>query len=155
ADLATQYNMLRDPNVRSLVPLPGVVILDSVLAARDSMLTASSFTLPRRMTAAQTAGAGATVDIGRAIVMHSRDSTAARRIAALIAPLDFSYTRSLVSALDAAAIAPPLAFQLGLGGPTSFRTVRGVDATTAGFTGTGSIAGSLQFPAGVSLLNRY
>jgi hypothetical protein len=50
-DIGTQYNMLRDPNVRSLVTLPGVIGVDSVLAARDSLLTAPSFTLPRRMVA--------------------------------------------------------------------------------------------------------
>ena len=30
--------MLRDPNERSLAPLPGVIGVDSVLAARDSLL---------------------------------------------------------------------------------------------------------------------
>jgi hypothetical protein len=155
ADLGTQYSMLRDPNVRSLVPLPGVVVVDSLLAARDSMLTANSFTLPRRMTAAQTASAGTTIDIGQAIALRTRDSSLARRIGSIFAPIDVSYTRSLVSALDAAAVNPPLGFQLGLGGSSAFRTVNGVDATTAGYTGTGSIAGALQFPVGTSLINRY
>jgi hypothetical protein len=73
----------------------------------------------------------------------------------MLAPLDVNYTRSLVSALDAAAVNPPLGFQLGLGGISAFRTVNGADATTSGYTGTGSIAGSLQFPLGTALVNRY
>jgi hypothetical protein len=155
-DLATQYRMLRDPNVRSLVPLPGVIGVDSVLASRDSMLTADSFTLPRRMTAAQTVSTGAAIDIGQAIGTRLRDSTSLmRRIVATLAPLDVNYTRSLVSALDAAAVNPPLAFQLGLGGASAFRTVNGVDATTAGYTGTGTIAGSLRLLVGTALINRY
>ncbi|HEY9227037.1 MAG TPA: cell surface protein SprA, partial [Gemmatimonadaceae bacterium] len=46
AELGTQYGMLRDPNTRSLVPLPGVIGVDSVIAARDSLAMSSSFTLP-------------------------------------------------------------------------------------------------------------
>ena len=147
-DLGTQYNMLRDPNVRSLVTLPGVIGVDSVLAARDSMLTAPSFTLPRRMVAAQTASAGATIDVARAFVEHTEDSTVARRIGALFAPVDVSYSRSLLSALDAAPVGAPLLLQLGLGGPASFRHVGGVDATTAGQTGTLSASGALVLPLG-------
>src|SRR5688572_28325249 len=48
AELGTQYSMLRDPNARSLVPLPGVIVVDSILAARDSMAMLSSLTLARR-----------------------------------------------------------------------------------------------------------
>ncbi len=154
-DLGTQYNMLRDPNVRSLVTLPGVIGVDSVLAARDSMLTAPSFTLPRRMVAAQTASAGASIDLARLFVEHTEDSTVARRIGALFAPVDVSYSRSLLSALDAAPVGAPLLLQLGLGGPASFRHVRGVDATTAGQTGTFSASGALVLPLGTSLVNRY
>jgi hypothetical protein len=154
-DIGTQYNMLRDPNVRSLVTLPGVIGVDSVLAARDSLLTAPSFTLPRRMVAAQTASVGAQVDIARAFAEHTRDSTAARRIGALFAPIDVSYSRSLVSALDAAPLEAPLLFQLGFGGPSSFRQVRGLDATTAGQTGTLSASSALVLPLGTSFVNRY
>ncbi len=56
-ELGTQYQMLRDPNSLSLVQLPGVEGVDSLLASRDSLARLSSFTLPRRMTAAQTASA--------------------------------------------------------------------------------------------------
>jgi len=45
--------------------------------------------------------------------------------------------------------------QLGLGGPASFRQVRGVDATTAGQTGTFAASGALLLPRGTSIVNRY
>jgi hypothetical protein len=155
AEFGTQYSMLRDPNVRSLVTLPGVVGVDSVLAARDSMATAASFTLPRRMTAAQTASAGTTIDVARAFVAYSRDSSAIRRIGRVFAPIDVSYTRSLLSALDAAPVGAPLLYQFGLGGPGSFRTVNGVTATSAGQTGTWNASGVILMPLGMSLVNRY
>ena len=91
----------------------------------------------------------------RAFVEHTEDSTVARRIGALFAPVDVSYSRSLLSALDAAPVGAPLLLQLGLGGPASFRHVRGVDATTAGQTGTFSASGALVLPLGTSFVNRY
>jgi hypothetical protein len=79
----------------------------------------------------------------------------AARIGGLFAPLDVSYTRSLLSTLDASSTAAPVLFQLGLGGPGSFRTVNGVNATSAGQTGTLSASGSLLLPLGTSFVNRY
>ncbi|MEP6491471.1 MAG: cell surface protein SprA [bacterium] len=155
ADLGTQYSMLRDPNVRSLGALPGVVGVDSVLAARDSAATASFTNLPRRMTAAQTGSVGTTIDLAKAFAMYTRDSSVTRRLGGVFAPVDVSYTRSLLSALDAAPVGAPLLLQLGLGGPASFRHVNGVDATTAGETGTVNATTALLLPLGTSLVNRY
>ena len=155
ADLGTQYSMLRDPNVRSLITLPGVIGVDSVLAARDSLATLPSTTLPRRMTAAQTGSIGTSIDIAKAFTMHTRDSSWTRRLGGLFAPIDVSYTRSLLSALDAAPSGAPLLLQLGLGGPASFRQVNGFAATTAGETGTLSATTAFVFPLGTSLVNRY
>jgi hypothetical protein len=154
-DIGTQYNMLRDPNARSLVALPGVIGIDSLLAARDSILTAPSFTLPRRMVAAQTASTGVLIDLAKAFAEHSRDSTASRRFGSLFAPVDVSYSRSLMSAFDAAPVRAPLALQLGLGGPAFYRQIHNLDATTAGETGTLSASGALLLPFGTSFVNRY
>jgi hypothetical protein len=147
--------MLRDPNARSLAQLPGVIGVDSVLLARDSMALASRFTLPRRVTGAQTASAGLTVDLGKLITAGATDSTLVHRLGGMLAPMDFSYTRSLLASLDAAGASPPLAFQLGLGGPSSFRRIGDELATTSGYTGTGNISTSLLLPFGTSFLNRY
>jgi hypothetical protein len=129
--------------------------VDSVLAARDSMATASSFTLPRRMTAAQTASLGTTIDVGRAFTLYAGDSSLVRRIGSVFAPVDVSYTRSLLSALDAAPVDAPLLYQFGLGGTGSFRTVHGIDASTAGETGVWSASGVVQLPLGTSFVNRF
>jgi hypothetical protein len=147
--------MLRDPNVRSFTPLPGVVGIDSLLAARDSAAINSASGLPRRMTGAQTMSTGGTIDLATALAAYLPDPATAARIGGLFAPIDVSYTRSLLSTLDAAPVGAPLLFQLGLGGPGSFRTVNGVDATSAGQTGTLSASGSLLLPFGTAFVNRY
>jgi hypothetical protein len=155
AELGTQYNMLRDPNVRSFTTLPGVIGIDSLLAAHDSAAAAASTTLPRRMTGAQTVSAGGTIDVARAFTNYMSDSAMAAHLGGLFAPVDVSYTRSLLSTLDVAPVDAPLLFQLGLGGPGSFRTVNGMNATSAGQTGTWSASGSLLLPLGTSFVNRY
>ncbi|HEX8945198.1 MAG TPA: cell surface protein SprA [Gemmatimonadaceae bacterium] len=155
AELGTQYSMLRDPNVRSFATLPGVVGIDSVLATRDSAALAAASALPRRMTGAQTLSAGGAIDVAKAFTTYMRDSVLASRIGGLFAPVDVSYTRSLLSTLDAAPVGAPILFQLGLGGPGSFRSVNGVNATSAGQTGVWSASGSLLLPFGTSFVNRY
>ena len=154
ADLGTQYDMLRDPNVRSFTPLPGVIGVDSVLATRDTLALLQR-NLPRRMTAAQTASVGSMIDVASAIGTYVRDSSLARRIGQWFTPIDVSYTRSLLSALDAAPVGAPLSLQLGLAGPDAFRTIRGMPATTAGQTGTLSGSAALRLPLGASLDNRF
>ncbi|HEX3866659.1 MAG TPA: cell surface protein SprA [Gemmatimonadaceae bacterium] len=154
-ELATQFEMLRDPNSPSLVQLPGVVGVDSVLASRDSIAMASSFTLPRRMTSAQTASVGTQIDVARAVSAYVRDSGWVRYVGAMVTPIDIAYTRSLLSALDASPVGAPLLYQLGLGGPGAFRYVNGVDATAAGETGTVTASSSVLLPLGTSLAGRY
>jgi hypothetical protein len=159
ADVGTQYSMLRDPNAASFAPLPGVIGVDSVLAARDTAAfaraLAQSRALPRRMTAAQTASAGTQIDIAGAFAAYTRDSTRLRRLGALFAPIDVSYMRSLLTTLDASPDAAPLALQFGLVGPAGYQRVNGINATTAGQTGTLNASGALLLPFGTSFVNRY
>ncbi len=156
-DIGTQYDMLRDPNVvaQSTVALPGVIGVDSVLAARDSTALLVPNGIPRRMTAAQTASVGTTIDVASAFKAYTGDSSAVRRVGGFFAPMDVSYTRSLLSSVDASMLDAPLGLQFGLGGPTAFRSVGGTDATTAGQTGTFTAGGSLLLPWGAALINRY
>jgi hypothetical protein len=135
--------------------LPGVIGVDSVLAARDTQDLARLLALPRRMTAAQTGSIGTMVDLATAFKVYTRDSTAVRRLGAMLAPIDISYTRSLLTAIDASPVNAPMPLQLGLVGPAAFRRVGGVDATTAGQTGTFATSGSLLLPFGTSFTNRY
>ena len=155
ADFGTQYSMLRDPNVRSYTPLPGVIGVDSVLASRDSLSLARILALPRRMTAAQTGSVATLLDLAAAFTAYTRDSTFARRLGHFFAPIDVSYTRSLLSTLDAAPTDAPLSLQFGLAGSNAFRSVSGTDATTAGQTGTLNASGAILLPFGTSFTNRY
>ncbi|HEV8447215.1 MAG TPA: cell surface protein SprA [Gemmatimonadaceae bacterium] len=154
ADLSTQYDMLRDPNVRSFATLPGVIGVDSVLATHDS-LAALDRSLPRRMTAAQTIGVGTTIDVTRAFAAYARDSSLIRRMGTSFTPIDVSFTRSLLGDVDASAKAPPLPFELALGGPSSFRYVNGAAATAAGQTGTWNAASSVRLLGGAAIDARF
>ncbi|HTI63654.1 MAG TPA: cell surface protein SprA [Gemmatimonadaceae bacterium] len=154
ADVGTQYDMLRDPNSRRFTPLPGVIGVDSVLATRDS-LAALQRDLPRRMTAAQTASIGSTLDVGAVLATYMRDSSAAHNIGQWFTPVDLSYTRSLLSAVDAAPSSAPLSLQFGIAGPAAFRTIRGLPATTAGETGTWSGSTVIRLPLGAAVENRF
>ncbi len=154
ADLSTQYDMLRDPNVRSLATLPGVIGVDSVLEANDS-IAALDRLLPRRMTAAQTVAVGTAIDVARAFAVYTRDSSVARRVGTSFAPIDVSYTRSLLGDVDESVNAPPLPFELALGGPSSFRFVDGVPVTAAGQTGTWNAASSVRLLGGTAIDARF
>ena len=154
ADLGTQYDMLRDPNSAGFTPLPGVIGVDSVLATRDT-LAALQRNLPRRMTAAQTGSVGSTIDVAAAVSAYVRDSSLARKIGQWFTPVDLSYTRSLLSAIDAAPVSAPLSLQLGLAGPGAFRFVHGTPATAAGETGTWSGSTALRLPLGGTIENRF
>jgi hypothetical protein len=154
-DFGTQYSMLRDPNVRWYSPLPGVLGVDSVLATRDSIAIAHLLAVPRRVTAAQTGSIGTQIDVAAAVKAYVRDSSLLRRIGNAFAPFDVSYTRSLLSALDASPVNAPLGMQLGFAGPSSFRTVGGVQATTAGQTGSFNASGAVLLPYGTAVSSRY
>jgi len=154
-DLGAQYSMLRDPNQRRLSELPGVIGIDSVLAQHDSLVTARGLALPRRMTAAQTSSIGTMIDVARAFATYTRDSGVVRRIGKFFAPIDVSYTRSLLSAIDESPVDAPLSLQLGLGGTSAFRRIDGVNATTAGRTGSLDASGALLLPLGTSFVSRY
>ena len=163
AEFGTQYTMLRDPNARFLLPKPGVIGVDSLLAHLDSIRLVrpdsivSVLTLPRRLMATQAAGAGITVDIARALLAYG-DTTRgslARRLGRVFAPVDVSLNRSLLTAFDAAAFRTPVGLQFGFGGPGAFRTVSGVPASSAGATTTLVATSALSLPFGTSFTNRY
>ena len=163
AEFGTQYTMLRDPNARFLLPKPGVIGVDSLLAHLDSIRLVrpdsivSTLTLPRRLMATQSAGAGVTVDIARAFVVYGDTARHpfARRLSGVFAPIDISLNRSLLSAFDAAAFRPPPGLQFGFGGPGAFRSVRGMPASSAGATTTVAAVNALSLPFGTTLTNRY
>jgi hypothetical protein len=162
-DVTTAYGMLRDPNARSFVIPAAASRTDSIhqeaLVGSDSRTTLYELQprteLPRRLTASQSATAGLQLDVARAL--GARDSTAGsiRRLVRGFAPMDFTYSRSLLSAFDDASFEPPLGFQLALLGTGGFRRVRGNPATAAGITETMAAQTSLALPFGTTIANRF
>ena len=141
ADVSTQYGMLRDPNFGSRAPL---TVGNTVTEA-----------LPRRITASQNIGGGVTIDLGRALTIYGADSSLARRLAKLFAPLDINVNRSLLTAFDGASTSAPLALQFGFGGVDAFRQANGQLAATTGLTHALSASQSFLFPGNVAFVNRY
>ncbi len=139
-DFATQYDMLRDPNSRSL------------LLPTD---TAGHPVLPARINASQTLSLGTGVDLGRLLAAYSSDTGLIDAVTRIVAPINVQYSRSLLSALEGAPTTGSLGFQLGLGNVGGYRYVNGVPASTAGFTGTWTANSVLNFPIGVTLVNRF
>ena len=141
ADFGTQYGMLRDPNFGSL--------------AGVSFGNTLTQTLPRRITVSQNLGGGVTIDIGRAMAIYGADSSLARRLATVFAPLDITVNRSLLSAFDGASGRAPLGLQFGLGGVDAFRQANGQLAAATGLTEALAVSQSLLFPGNIALVNRF
>jgi hypothetical protein len=139
AELSTTYNMLRDPNARTL------------LRENDST---GAFRLPRRLGNTQSFSTGATLDLGRAVQIHSADSSRVRRIGRAFQPIDVNYSRTLTSNFDNTPFTPGLGYQLGLGGLDSFREVDGQLATSAGNTARLTATSTLSLPFSLSLATR-
>ena len=141
ADFGTQYGMLRDPNLGSFTSIAsGNTVSDA---------------LPRRVTVSQNLGGGVTVDLGRAMTIYGADSSLARRLARVFAPLDITVNRSLLSAFDDASAGAPAALQFGLGGVNAFREANGRLAATTGLTQALSVSQSLLFPGNIAIVNRF
>jgi hypothetical protein len=141
ADFGTQYGMLRDPNFSSQTNV--------------SFGNTLTETLPRRITVSQNLGGGVTVDLGKALTIYGADSSLARRLAKVFAPLDITVNRSLLSAFDNADAGSPLALQFGLGGIDAFRQANGQLAATTGLTDALAASQSFLFPGNIAFVNRF
>jgi hypothetical protein len=141
--------MLRDPNqfAYALAPFGSATSFGNTVT--------DSVTIPRRITVSQNLGAGFTLDLGKAITLHTRDSSTARTWARIFAPFDLTVNRSLLSAFDGANGGSPASLQLGLGGVDAFRRVNGELSTATGLTQTLAATQSFLLPGGASLVSRY
>ncbi|MES2177618.1 MAG: cell surface protein SprA [Gemmatimonadota bacterium] len=140
-DFGTQYGLLRDPNAGS----------HANLSFGNSLIE----TAPRRITVSQNLGGGVSIDVGKALMIYGADSSMARRLSKVFAPLDVTLNRSLLSAFDAASAGSPLGLQFGLGGVDAFRQANGQLAATTGLTQAFSASQSLLLPGNIALVNRY
>jgi hypothetical protein len=139
-DFNTSYSLLRDPNTPRLLQLG------------DST---GPFRLPRRLTNSQGLGIGTSMDIGRAILLHTNDRSAYRRIAALLQPIDVNWRRDLRSSFDGVPFTPGLGYQFGWGGVDDFREQDGIQATSAGVTRSLTAGTGFNLPFGTSLQTRF
>ena len=139
-DFSTTFSLLRDPNSTSLLQ-----VADSVGAYR----------LPRRFSNSQNFSTGAQLDLGRALIIHTGDSSVFRRFVNWVQPIDISYNRSLTSVYDGTPFTPSLGYQFGLGGANAFRSTGGRLASSAGLTGTLGINTSFNLPFNTMLSSRF
>lgn len=140
-DFGTQYGMLRDPNGGSFTPL-----------TFGNTVTTS---LPRRLTLSQNLGGGVTIDIARALANRGGATTLPRRLASVLAPIDVTVNRSVLSAFDRAPEGAPLALQFGLAGPGAFRRIGDELAASTGLTQALAASQTLSLPGGMAVVNRY
>lgn len=139
-DFGTSYNMLRDPNTLSF--------------AREGDST-SALRLPRRLGNSQTATAGLTLDLPRAIKLHTDSDSFLRGLLGGLQPVDINFNRSVLSVYDGSGVPAPLSYQFGIGGINTFRELSGQPATSVGLVTQLSVNHSLNLPFGASLATRY
>ncbi|MGH7650787.1 MAG: cell surface protein SprA [Gemmatimonadaceae bacterium] len=139
-DFGTSYNMLRDPNTLSL--------------ARQGDST-SSLQIPRRLGNSQTTTAGLTLDLPRAIKLHTDSGSFMRGFLGGLQPVDINFNRSVLSVYDGSAAPPTLGYQFALGGINTFREQGGQLATSVGVVTQLSLNQSLNLPLGASIATRY
>jgi hypothetical protein len=139
-DFTTSYSMLRDPNG------------GRVLRTQDST---GEFRLPRRLQNTQGLGLGASVDLTRALSLHSKETSFARRLSGLFQPIDVNWRRDLRSGFDGVPFTPGLGYQFGLGGLDDFRSLDGEIATSAGVTHSLNASSGINLPLNTQLQFRY
>ena len=141
-DFGTSFAMLRDPNARSLL-------------REDAGDSSGAYHLPRRLNNSQTFTAATTVDVGKALLLYTRDSSIFRRLASVFQPVDITFNRSLQSFHDGTAESPGLAYQFAVGGQDAFKQLGGRLASSAGMSSNFAVNGSFSLPFGTSLATRY
>jgi Motility related/secretion protein len=139
-DFGTSYNMLRDPNTLSF--------------AREGDST-SALRIPRRLGNSQTTTAGLTLDLPRAIKLHTDSDSFLRGFLGGLQPVDINFNRSVLSVYDGSGVPASLSYQFGLGGINTFRQLGSQLATSVGLVTQFSINNSLNLPFGASLASRY
>jgi hypothetical protein len=139
-DFGTSYNMLRDPNTLSFAHEG-----DSTGALR----------IPRRLGNSQTTTAGLTLDLPRAIKLHTDSDSFLRGFLGGLQPVDINFNRSVLSVYDGSGVPAPLAYQFAIGGINTFRQLSGQLATSVGLVTQFSVNNSLNLPFGASLATRY
>ena len=131
------FTLYKDPNARAL------------LRQGDSV---GNFRLPKRLGASQTVDAGLLFDVGRLLILHSRDTSALRSIGKNIQAVNLRWSRSLNSSYDNTVLDPSVGYQFGLGGVNAFRGLTlGQLASGAGSVGTAHVDAGIRLPYSLTL----
>jgi cell surface protein SprA len=129
------FGLYRDPNAPSL--------LRSADGAR--------LRLPKRMGALQTLDAGLGIDASRLLTTRSAPGTKRYALGHALLPITISWTRTLASNYDFTALAPGVAYQLGVGGQRAFRGGAGALATGAARVSNVSASGAILLPLSLTV----
>jgi cell surface protein SprA len=140
ANMTSSYTMLHDPNTLSFV------------RAIDSTGTLQ---IPRQIGNTQTTSAGMTLDIPKLLGLPTSMFGRTRNVLKAFQPIDISIERNVLTDYEGTTAAPPISYQLGLGGIEQFRHLGGEAATSAGINTQFTIANSITLPFGATLSNRY
>jgi len=136
----SSYTMLHDPNTLSFV------------RAIDST---GSLQIPRQIGNTQTTSAGVTLDIPTLLRLPTSMFGTTRSVLQAFQPIDISLERNVLTDYEGTTVAPPISYQLGLGGIGQFRHLGGESATSAGVNTQFTISNSITLPFGATLSNRY
>ncbi|MEP6763619.1 MAG: cell surface protein SprA [Gemmatimonadaceae bacterium] len=135
------FTLYKDPNARALLRLG-----DSV----------GNFRLPKRLGAQQSLDATVLFDVGRLLILHSRDTSALWRVGKNIQAVNVHWARSLNSSYDNTVLDPGLGYQFGLGGVSYFRGLTLAQlATGAGRIGTLHANTGVRLPFSLTLTSSF
>lgn len=156
---SSSFALNRDPNARTLP-------LGNEADAGQPATGSSRAVLPKRMGAANSFGAGSSIDLAR-LIDPSNISLAPmapddnrntgggskwrEQLASILAPLDIQWQRDLNSNYDQSAYLPGMGYQLGFGGMSVFRGGPARLATLAGEVQRSTISGALNLPLSLRL----
>jgi hypothetical protein len=103
----------------------------------------------------QTTTAGLTLDLPRAVRLHTDSGSFLRGFLGGFQPIDVNFNRSLLSVYDGSAVPASLAYELGIGGVSTFREIGSEPATAVGLVTQFSFTESINLPLGANLAGRY
>lgn len=139
--LGSTYNMLRDPNNRS------VDLRFGTDEAPDPRLS-------RRLGNTQLLTAATTLDPALAVAALTDEGSPWRSAARILRPIDVTFTRNQLASFDGIPLAPGFAFQWGIGGIDAFRSLGNDAASSAGASSDLVVANALTLPGGITVTNR-
>jgi hypothetical protein len=139
--LGSTYSMVRDPNNRAISLLSD---------AADTPVPR----LARRLGNTQVLTASAAFDPAMAVGQLTGDKSRLHRIFSVIRPIDVTVSRNQLSSFDGLPVTPGYGFQFGIGGIDDFRTLGGINASSAAASTDLVVSNTIVLPGGLTIANR-